>query len=269
MLTSESRSQGAEPLIFTDVYTCNKLDVDVAEQVIKGICAGCTMAGCALVGGETAEMRNLLRDENAYDLVGATIGAVEEGKKILPDENSMRVGNVLLGLASNGAHSNGYTLIRKIVEKSTLTYWDTAPWGTGESVGESLLTPTRIYVKSLLPAVKRNLIKGMAHITGGGLINNVPRMLPKHLAAEMNAQKWPVPRVLKWLKDEGRIEDKVWSFWNHDPLDANANFETLHRSSLRFSIPDSGWYWLLAKRTSRRQWRCYKQRERQYLSLAN
>ncbi|KAK4692984.1 phosphoribosylamine---glycine ligase, partial [Lecanoromycetidae sp. Uapishka_2] len=203
--------QGAEPLTFMDTYTCSKLDVDIAEQVIKGICTGCIMAGCALVGGETAEMQGLLRDEKAYDIVGTTSGAVEKGKKILPDKTSMRVGDVLLGLASNGPHSNGYSLIRLIIRRAGLTYWDVAPWGDGESVGESLLTPTRIYVKPLLQTVKKDLVKGMSHITGGGLLENVPRMLPKHLAAEMSAERWPVPKVLKWLKEQGRVEDKEFA----------------------------------------------------------
>jgi len=201
--------QGAEPLTFMDTYTCSRLDVDVAEQVIKGICTGCITAGCALVGGETAEMQGLLLDEKAYDIVGATTGAVEKGKTILPDKKSMRNGDILLGLASNGPHSNGYSLIRLIVKQAGLTYWDKAPWENGESIGESLLTPTRIYVKSLLQVVKKDLVKGMAHITGGGLIENVPRMLPKHLAAQMNIEAWPVPKVLKWLKMQGRVENRV------------------------------------------------------------
>lgn len=205
--------QGAEPLTLTDVYTCSKLDVDVAEQVIKGICTGCIMAGCALVGGETAEMQGLLRDETAYDIVGSTMGAVEQAKKILPDTDSMRAGDVLLGMASNGTHSNGYSLIRKIVEQAHLTYWDRAPWGSGITVGESLLLPTRIYVKPLLQTVKKDLVKGMAHITGGGLFENVPRMLPKHLAAEMDAETWAVPKVLKWLKDQGELENVVCTAW--------------------------------------------------------
>ncbi len=216
--------QGAEPLTFMDTYTCSKLDVDVAEQVIRGICTGCIIAGCALVGGETAEMQGLLLNEKAYDIVGTTMGAIEMGKKILPDKASMQAGDVLLGMASNGTHSNGYSLIRLIVKQAGLTYWDRAPWGNGESVGESLLTPTRIYVKPLLQAVRKDLIKGMSHITGGGLIENVPRMLPKHLAAEMDAETWPVPKVLKWLKNKGRIEDRVCIVWSDRSSDENADF---------------------------------------------
>lgn len=208
--------QGAEPLFFTDTYTCSTLDVDVAEQVIKGICTGCREANCALIGGETAEMPGLFTDATEYDIVGATTGAIARGKKILPDKEAMVVGDVLLGLASNGCHSNGFSLIRKVVERAGLSYHDLAPWSANdETLGQSLLAPTRIYVKPLLRVVRKDLVKGMAHITGGGLIENVPRMLPKQLAAELDAEKWPVPKVLRWLKDQGSIENmefgRVWN----------------------------------------------------------
>ena len=208
--------QGAEPLLFTDTYTCSTLDVDVAEQVIKGICTGCREANCALIGGETAEMPGLFTNATEYDIVGATTGAIARGKKILPDKEAMVVGDVLLGLASNGCHSNGFSLIRKVVERAGLSYHDRAPWSADdESLGQSLLAPTRIYVRSLLRVVRKDLVKGMAHITGGGLIENVPRMLPRHLAAELDAEKWPVPKVLRWLKHQGSIENmefgRVWN----------------------------------------------------------
>lgn len=197
--------QGAEPLTFLDVFSCGKLDVDVAEQVVKGVAAGCKEAGCALVGGETAEMPGLFATEGGiYDVNGTAIGAIAKGKRILPDKEKMRVGDVLLGLSSSGCHSNGFSLVRKIVqERAALSMTDPAPWGNGESVGESLLTPTRIYVKPVLRAVQKDLIKGMAHITGGGLLENVPRMLPKHLAASLDAGTWEVPKVLRWLKEAG------------------------------------------------------------------
>lgn len=208
--------QGAEPLFFTDTYTCSTLDVDVAEQVIKGICTGCREANCALIGGETAEMPGLFTDATEYDIVGATTGAIARGKKILPDKEAMVVGDVLLGLASNGCHSNGFSLIRKVVERAGLSYYDRAPWSAkDETLGQSLLAPTRIYVKPLLRVIRKDLVKGMAHITGGGLIENVPRMLPRQLAAELDAEKWPVPKVLRWLKDQGSIENtefgRVWN----------------------------------------------------------
>ena len=156
--------QGAEPLTFLDVFSCGKLDVGVAEQVIKGVVAGCIQAGCALVGGETAEMGDLFpKDGGVYDINGTANGAIARGKQMLPDKNSMKPGDILLGLASSGCHSNGFSLIRKIVqERAGLSYSDAAPWSNpdGEKVGESLLTPTRIYVKSILAATSKDLIKG-------------------------------------------------------------------------------------------------------------
>ena len=166
-------------------------------------------------------MGDLFLDEQAYDLVGSTVGAIPKNRKVLPAKDDMKAGDVLLGLSSDGCHSNGFSLIRKILERSRLGLKDKAPWANGEAngegigeangilVGESLLTPTRIYVKPLLEVVQKNLVKGMAHITGGGLIENVPRMLPQHLAAEMDVKAWKVPEVLKWMKVKGRLDDKV------------------------------------------------------------
>ena len=196
--------QGAEPLYFTDVFSCSRLDVNIAESVISGVCEGCKEASCALVGGETAEMPNFFLDDR-YDIVGTCTGAIAKGRKVLPDLEAMKEGDVLLGLACSGCHSNGFSLIRKIVEKAGLGYNDSAPWDKTQSIGESLLTPTRIYVRSLLPIVERGLVKGMAHITGGGLWENVPRMLPKSLAAELDASLWNCPAVFKWLKQAGSL----------------------------------------------------------------
>ena len=181
----------------------------IAEQVIRGVVAGCREAGCALVGGETAEMGGLFpKDGGIYDINGTASGAIAKGKQLLPHKAAMRPGDVLLGLASSGCHSNGFSLIRKIIqERAGLSYDDVSPWSTGETIGESLLTPTRIYVKSVLAATEKDLIKGMAHITGGGLTENVPRMLPKHLAAVLDAATWKVPEVLKWLKKTGNITE--------------------------------------------------------------
>ncbi|KAL6713851.1 Bifunctional purine biosynthetic protein ADE1 [Lecanora helva] len=198
--------QGAEPLYMTDVFTCSKLDLRVAEDVIRGICAGCREARCALVGGETAEMAGFF-EEGKYDVAGACAGAIESGRKVLPLTVEMRNGDVLLGLASSGCHSNGFSLVRKILERAVLRYSDIAPWDRVKTVGQSLLTPTRIYVKSLLRLIEENLVKGMAHITGGGLLENIPRMLPAGLAAEMDAQTWECPEVLRWLKRAGHIDD--------------------------------------------------------------
>lgn len=148
-------------------------------------------------------MSGLFLKEDYYDLVGSAIGAVAKDRLILPDKESMTSEDVLLGLASNGCHSNGFSLIRKIIDGAGLSYYEKAPWGDGRLVGESLLTPTRIYVKPLLRVVEKNLVKGMAHITGGGLVENVPRMLPKHLAAELDVDTWIVPKALKWMKNQG------------------------------------------------------------------
>ncbi|KAF2261422.1 phosphoribosylformylglycinamidine cyclo-ligase-like protein [Lojkania enalia] len=206
--------QGAEPLMFLDYYACSKLDVESAAAFIRGVADGCRQSGSALVGGETAEMPGLYK-EGEYDAGGAAIGAIQRGAKILPDKDAMEVGDVLLGLASNGAHSNGFSLIRKILETKRLSFHDDAPWDSTVSIGASLLAPTRIYVKPLLSAARKGLIKGMAHITGGGLIENIPRMLPGSLAAELDAKSWPVPNVFKWLKQTGRIEDTEFCrTWN-------------------------------------------------------
>ena len=198
--------QGAKPFMFLDCYTCSVLDIAIAGDFVRGVAKGCQVADCVLVGGETAEMPGLLSGTE-YDVVGAAIGAIDipAGKKILPDEESMVEGDVLLGLASNGVHSNGFSLVRRIVEKMHLAYSDIAPWDSETTVGKSLLTPTRIYVVPLLKAVERDLIKGMAHITGGGLTENVPRMLPKHLAAEIDVSMWARPEIFSWLQMAGKV----------------------------------------------------------------
>ncbi|KAK5166094.1 uncharacterized protein LTR77_008355 [Saxophila tyrrhenica] len=206
--------QGAEPLTFMDYYGCSKLDVADASRFVKGVAEGCREAGCALVGGETAEMPGMYQGKE-FDAAGAATGAIKEGRKILPDKEAMQEGDVLLGLKSNGAHSNGFSLIRKVIERHGLSWNDQAPWDSSTTVGASLLTPTRIYVKALMPAIEQDLILGMSHITGGGLDENIPRMLPKHLAAEVNVASWPVPGVLKWLKQAGNVSNKEFArTWN-------------------------------------------------------
>lgn len=197
--------QGAEPLMFLDYYACSKLDVEGAAKFIEGVANGCRQSGAALVGGETAEMPGIYK-EGEYDAGGAAIGAIKRGTAILPDTASMVEGDVLIGLASSGVHSNGFSLVRKIIETKGLSFHDPAPWSEGENIGTALLMPTRIYVKPLLAATRRGLIKGMAHITGGGLLENIPRMLPKTLAAKLDAKSWAVPEVFKWLKQAGRLE---------------------------------------------------------------
>ncbi|KAL8726760.1 MAG: hypothetical protein Q9166_006499 [cf. Caloplaca sp. 2 TL-2023] len=206
MCVNDIAVMGAKTLKFLDTISCNKLDSAVHVEVVRGVVEGCLQADAALVGGETAEMGDLY-PVGGYDLVGFAVGAIKHGGKVLPDKEAMQEGDVLLGLASTGVHSNGFSLVQKIVERSGLGYENPAPWeNKGRSVGESLLTPTRIYVKSLLAATARGLVKGAAHITGGGLIDNVPRVLPEHLAAEFDAGSWEVPDVFRWLKKEGAVE---------------------------------------------------------------
>ncbi|KAL7751273.1 hypothetical protein RI367_003132 [Sorochytrium milnesiophthora] len=197
--------QGAEPLFFLDYYACGKLEVDVAKDVVAGIAAGCSESGCALVGGETAEMPSMY-ERGDYDLAGFVVGAVTR-ELLLPRTLEIKAGDVLLGLPSSGVHSNGYSLVRHIVTQSGLKYESACPFDgfSGKSLGEALLTPTRIYVKQLLPLVRKRLLKGMVHITGGGFTDNIPRVLPKDVGVELNAEQWPLLSVFKWLKKTGNV----------------------------------------------------------------
>ncbi len=195
--------QGAEPLLFLDYFATGKLDVAAGRTIIQGIAEGCRQAGCALVGGETAEMPGMYSDGD-YDLAGFSVGAAERGQLI--DGSDVGHGDVVLGIASSGVHSNGFSLVRKVVERAGLTFTDPAPFAAGQTVGEALLTPTRIYVKSCLAAIRAGGVKALAHITGGGLIENVPRVLPDRAVAEIDATAWPLPPVFAWLKKEASIE---------------------------------------------------------------
>ncbi len=194
--------QGAEPLLFLDYYATGKLDVAAGRSIIAGIAEGCRQAGCALVGGETAEMPGMYADGD-YDLAGFAVGAAERGS-LLPRED-VRAGDVILGLESSGVHSNGYSLVRRIVARCGLGYADPAPFDKRLSLGGALLAPTRIYVKSCLAAVRIGAVKAMAHITGGGLIENVPRVLPADVVAEIDARAWTLPPVFGWLAKEGGV----------------------------------------------------------------
>lgn len=199
--------QGAEPVMFLDYYSCSKLHPSDAAAFVSGVAVGCKQSHCALVGGETAEMPGIYHGDD-YDAAGAAIGVMNKTAR-LPRLDNMAEGDVLLGLASNGVHSNGFSLVRRIVEHAGLKYTDSCPWdSSASSVGESLLTPTRIYVRPLLKALNLDLIKGLSHITGGGLTENVPRMLPKTLAAQIDVASWEVPAVFKWLKKAGGVEGK-------------------------------------------------------------
>jgi phosphoribosylaminoimidazole synthetase len=197
--------QGAEPLFFLDYYACGKLSVPSAVSFVKGVAEGCILANCALLGGETAEMPSLYQG-NDFDGAGAAIGAVERSNMI--PRSNMIEGDVLLGLASSGVHSNGFSLVRKTLEHAGVGFNDMAPWDGERRVGESLLTPTRIYVRGFLAAHKLSLIKAASHITGGGFVENVPRMLPSGLTAEIDGKSWKVPEVFKWLGKAGNIDTK-------------------------------------------------------------
>ncbi|MDW8323702.1 MAG: phosphoribosylformylglycinamidine cyclo-ligase [Burkholderiales bacterium] len=191
--------QGAEPLFFLDYYACGRLEVDVAEQVVAGIARGCELAGCALIGGETAEMPGMY-PIGEYDLAGFAVGVVERDRIITGD--SIRAGDVILGLASSGPHSNGYSLIRRIVELSGA---DLMAEFRGRSLGETLLEPTRIYVRPVLALLAAVPVKGLAHITGGGITGNLPRILPDGLAARIDAAAWSWPPVFQWLREAGGV----------------------------------------------------------------
>src|SRR3954451_19944039 len=177
-------AQGAEPLMFLDYYATGKLDVDAAAAVVAGIAEGCRQAGCALVGGETAEMPGMYAPGD-YDMAGFCVGAVDRDK-VLPRLGDQKAGDLLVGLGSSGPHSNGYSLVRRIVERSGLAWDAPAPFEDGKSLAQALLAPTRIYVKTVLPHLKARLVKGLAHITGGGLVENAPRALPDNLAADFD-----------------------------------------------------------------------------------
>ncbi len=194
--------QGAEPLFFLDYFATGKLDLAQGEALLRGIAAGCSEAGCALIGGETAEMPGLYAAGD-YDLAGFAVGAVERGAALTGE--SIQDGDVLLGLASSGLHSNGFSLVRRVVELTEMDFAAAAPFAAGESLGDALLTPTRIYVKACLAALGAGGLRGLAHITGGGLLENLPRALPAGLAAALDGIAWTVPAVFPWLAKAGGI----------------------------------------------------------------
>lgn len=193
--------QGAEPLFFLDYFACGKLNVAQATRVIKGIAQGCEESGCALIGGETAEMPGMY-PEGEYDLAGFAVGVVE--KEHIINGRDIQVGDTILGLASNGAHSNGYSLIRKIIE-CTQPDLDCI-FDNGKTLRETIMTPTRLYVKPILAALNQFKIKGMAHITGGGITENLPRVLPENCVAQIDAQAWQMPKLFQWLQQAGQMD---------------------------------------------------------------
>ncbi len=203
MVVNDILVQGAEPLFFLDYFATGKLEVEVAKRVVAGIAEGCRQAGCALIGGETAEMPGMYAAKD-YDLAGFAVGAAERGK-LLPA--NVQPGDVLLGLASSGVHSNGFSLVRKVIADNALGFESAAPFAPGKSLADILMAPTRIYIKSCMPLVREGLIKAMAHITGGGLTENIPRVLPDGTKAVVDANGWALPPVFKWLKAAGKISD--------------------------------------------------------------
>ncbi|KAL6083367.1 hypothetical protein STEG23_011773 [Scotinomys teguina] len=207
MCVNDILAQGAESLFFLDYFSCGKLDLRTTEAVIAGIAEACGQAGCALLGGETAEMPDMY-PPGEYDLAGFAVGAMERDEK-LPQLGKITEGDVVVGVASSGLHSNGFSLVRKIVERSSLQYSSPAPGGCGDqTLGDLLLTPTRIYSRSLLPVIRSGRVKAFAHITGGGLLENIPRVLPQKLGVDLDACTWRIPKVFSWLQQEGQLSEE-------------------------------------------------------------
>jgi phosphoribosylaminoimidazole synthetase len=205
MCVNDLLAQGAEPLLFLDYFATGRLDVEAAARVVAGIAEGCRLAGAALVGGETAEMPGMY-GEGDYDLAGFCVGAVNRGG-VLPRLADQRAGDLMIALASSGPHSNGYSLIRRVVERSGLAWSDPAPFSPGQSLAQALMTPTRIYVEAVLPLAKAGLIKGAAHITGGGLIENPPRALAEGLVPRFDWNGWTPSPVFQWLQSVGGVAE--------------------------------------------------------------
>src|SRR5688572_1094625 len=205
MCVNDLLAQGAEPLMFLDYYATGKLDVEAAASVVAGIAEGCRQANCALVGGETAEMPGMYA-EGDYDMAGFCVGAGDRDK-VLPRLGDQKEGDILIGIGSSGPHSNGYSLIRRIVERSGLAWDAPAPFAEGKTLAEALLEPTRIYIKTVLPHLKAGRVKGLAHITGGGLIENPPRAIAEGLAARFDWNAWALPPVFEWLQATGGVSE--------------------------------------------------------------
>jgi phosphoribosylformylglycinamidine cyclo-ligase len=205
MCVNDLLAQGAEPLMFLDYVATGRLEVETVRRVIAGIAEGCVQSGCALVGGETAEMPGMY-GEGDYDLAGFCVGAVDRDK-VLPRMDDQRAGDLIIGLASSGPHSNGYSLVRRIVERSLLDWEAEAPFAPGKTLAEALMAPTRLYVKPVLPLLKAGLVKACAHITGGGLVENPPRVIREGLEARFDWDAWALPPVFRWLQETGGVDD--------------------------------------------------------------
>ena len=231
--------QGAEPLFFLDYFACGKLDVDAATEVIKGIALGCEQAGCALIGGETAEMPGMY-PAGEYDLAGFAVGVVEKADIISGAD--IKAGDVVIGLASNGAHSNGYSLVRKIISTRNV---DLRQKLDGTPLADLIMAPTRIYVKPLLALMKSLTVKGMAHITGGGLLENVPRVVPQNVVAQLDGKSWHTPALFDWLRNMGNVAPhEMYRTFNCgigmvvivDKKDANAAVAQLNATGERATV---------------------------------
>ncbi|MEO8811524.1 MAG: phosphoribosylformylglycinamidine cyclo-ligase [Caulobacteraceae bacterium] len=205
MCVNDRLAQGAEPLLFLDYFATGRLDVEAAATIVAGIARGCSQAGAALAGGETAEMPGMYA-EGDYDLAGFCVGAVERGG-VLPRLGDQRAGDLMVALASSGLHSNGYSLLRQVVLRSKLAWTAPAPFAPGTTLGEALMAPTRIYVASVLPLIKAGLIKGAAHITGGGLIENPPRAIADGLAPRFDWNAWTLPPLFRWIEQTGGVAE--------------------------------------------------------------
>ncbi|RWS17967.1 trifunctional purine biosynthetic protein adenosine-3-like protein [Dinothrombium tinctorium] len=206
MCVNDILAQGAEPLFFLDYFACGKLDIDIATEVIAGISRGCKQSHCALIGGETAEMPGMYSKED-FDIAGFSVGAVERDS-VLPKLENIEENDIVIGLPSSGVHSNGFSLIRKIFDSKGINFNDKTPFDKHITFGEVLLTPTKLYVNCLLPLIKMGYITALSHITGGGLLENIPRVIPKHLAVELDAKNWKIPPIFQWIRREGNIEEK-------------------------------------------------------------
>ena len=205
MCVNDVLAQGAEPLFFLDYYATGKLDPATGADIVSGIAEGCRQAGCALIGGETAEMPGMYSGDD-FDLAGFVVGAAERGS-LLPDHDALAPGDALIGLASSGPHSNGYSLIRRVIDHAGLGFEDAAPFAPELTLAEALLAPTRIYVKALMPLIRNGQIKALAHITGGGITENTPRMLPDRLTFDVDYRAFARPAVFEWLQEAGSIEE--------------------------------------------------------------
>ncbi len=201
MSVNDILTQGAEPLFFLDYFACGKLDVATATDVVKGIAAGCEQSGCALIGGETAEMPGMY-PSGEYDLAGFAVGVVEKSKII--NGSTIKAGDAVLGLASSGAHSNGYSLVRRIIAEKKV---DLSAKLDGKTLSDLILAPTRIYVKPMLQLMETIAVKGMAHITGGGIVDNLPRVLSEGLTAHIDGKSWPRPPLFQWLQEQGNVAE--------------------------------------------------------------